>query len=188
MSKITWIVAAIMAVPAAAFISIYYSLVIWRNRVRNAWSQIDVQLKRRYDLIASLVEIAEVYVAHEREVFERATGARSWATNASGPVEIARANEMLMRALKPLTALAEAYPGLKADQDFRDLQQELAGTEAKILPARQSYNGTVTAYNIAIAVFPRGAIARMFDFKAEQLYELPPPAKEPPKASFRRRG
>ena len=183
----TWIVAAIMVALAYAFMRVYNSLVAARNQVRNAWAQIDVQLKRRYDLIPNLVETVKGYAAHESEVFERVAEARSWATNAGGPVETARANEMLMRTLKSLTAVAEAYPDLKANQNFQDLQKELAGTEDKILPARQSYNDTVTAYNISIEVFPRDVIARMFDFKAEQLYELPPPAKEPPKASFRRR-
>lgn len=179
-----WVILIIVVVLVLAFIGIYNSLIVLRNRVRNAWSQIDVQLKRRYDLIPNLVETVKGYAAHEREIFEKIAEARSMAINAKGPAETAKANDMLSGTLKTLFAVAEAYPDLKANQNFLALQEELSGTENKISFARQFYNDTVMAYNIGIEVFPRNVIAGMFNFKEEQLYQIPGAEKEAPKVSF----
>jgi LemA protein len=178
------IVIVIVVLLVLIFIGIYNSLVVLRNRVRNAWSQIDVQLKRRYDLIPNLVETVKGYAAHEREIFEKIAEARSQAINAKGPAETAKANDMLSGTLKTLFAVAEAYPDLKANQNFLALQEELSGTENKISFARQFYNDTVMAYNTGIEVFPRSVIAGMFNFKEEQLYHVPETEKEAPKVSF----
>jgi LemA protein len=179
-----WIIVGIVAVPVFAFIGIYNSLIVLRNRVRNAWSQIDVQLKRRYDLIPNLVETVKGYAAHEREIFEKIAEARSLAISAKGPVETAKANDMLSGTLKTLFAVAEAYPDLKANQNFLALQEELSGTENKIAFARQFYNDTTMEYNTGIQVFPRNVVAGMFNFKEEQLYQIPAAEKEAPKVSF----
>jgi LemA protein len=180
-----WIIVGIVAVLVFALIGIYNSLVVLRNRVRNAWSQIDVQLKRRYDLIPNLVETVKGYAAHERGIFEKIAEARSMAINAKGPAETAKANDMLSGTLKTLFAVAEAYPDLKANQNFLALQEELSGTENKIAFSRQFYNDTVMAYNTGIEVFPRNVIAGMFNFKEEQLYQIPAAEKEAPKVSFK---
>ena len=181
---VLWIVLIIIALLVIAFIGIYNSLVIVRNRVRNAWAQIDVQLKRRYDLIPNLVETVKGYAAHEREIFEKIAEARSLAVNARGAVQTAQANEVLTNTLKTLFAVAEAYPDLKANQNFLALQEELSGTENKIAFSRQFYNDTVMEYNISIQTFPRSIVAGMFGFKEEQLYQVPAAEKEPPKVSF----
>jgi LemA protein len=152
--------------------------------VRNAWSQIDVQLKRRYDLIPNLVETVKSYATHEREIFERIAEARSMAINAKGAADTAKANNMLSDTLKTLFAVAEAYPDLKANQNFLALQEELSGTENKIAFARQFYNDTTMEYNTGIQVFPRNMVAGMFNFKEEQLYQIPAGEKEAPKVSF----
>jgi len=181
---VVWIVLIFVVVLVLAFIGIYNSLIVLRNRVRNGWSQIDVQLKRRYDLIPNLVETVKGYAAHEREIFMRIAEARSLAINAKGPAETARANDMLSGTLKTLFAVAEAYPDLKANQNFLALQEELSGTENKIAFSRQFYNDMVMTYNTGIQVFPRSIIAGMFNFKEEQLYQIPAGEKEAPKVSF----
>jgi LemA protein len=179
-----WIIVAIIVVLVFAFIGIYNSLIVLRNRVRNAWSQIDVQLKRRYDLIPNLVETVKGYAAHEKGIFERIAEARSMAINAKGAADTARANNALTDTLKTLFAVAEAYPDLKANQNFLALQEELSGTENKIAFARQFYNDTTMAYNTGIQVFPRNMVAGMFNFKEEQLYQIPAGEKEAPEVSF----
>jgi LemA protein len=166
------------------FIGMYNSLVVLRNRVRNAWSQIDVQLKRRYDLIPNLVETVKGYAAHEKEIFERVAEARNQAINARGAADTARANNMLSDTLKTLFAVAEAYPDLKANQNFLALQEELSATENKIAFSRQFYNDTVLAYNTGIETFPRNVLAGMFNFKEEQLFQIPESEKAAPKVSF----
>ena len=179
-----WIILVIIVVLVFAFIGTYNSLIVLRNRVRNAWSQIDVQLKRRYDLIPNLVETVKGYAAHEREIFEKIAEARSMAINAKGAAETAKANDMLTNTLKTLFAVAEAYPDLKANQNFLALQEELSGTENKIAFARQFFNDMVMTYNTGIEVFPRNIIAGMFNFKEEQLYSIPETEKAAPKVSF----
>ncbi len=152
------------------FVSIYNSLVNLRNRVKNAWSQIDVQLKRRTDLIPNLVETVKGYAAHEKSVFENVTKARASLMNAQTPQENAEANNMLTGALKSLFAVAENYPDLKASQNFQDLQGQLKETEDKIAYSRQFYNDTVLMYNNKIQMFPSNLVANQFNFtEAESL-------------------
>ena len=166
-------------------IGIYNSLVVMRNRCDNGWAQVDVQLRRRYDLIPNLVESVKGYAKHEREVFQNVTEARASAINANTVKDQAQAENMLSGALKTLFAVAENYPELKANQNFLLLQEELAGTEGKIAYARQFYNDTVMKFNAKQQVFPASIIARMFNFKEREYFEIEAPAaKEPVKVSF----
>ncbi len=175
----------IIAVVVFYVIGLYNSLVTLRNRCDNAWAQVDVQLKRRYDLIPNLVETVKGYAKHEREVFEKVTQARNMAISASGVKDQGQAENMLSGALKSLFAVAEAYPELKANQNFLMLQEELAGTESKIAYARQFYNDIVMKFNTKQQVFPSNIIAGMFQFKTKEYFELEEPAaKEPVKVQF----
>lgn len=175
----------IIGVVIVAAIGIYNGLVILRNRCENAWSQVDVQLRRRYDLIPNLVETVKGYAKHEREVFERVTQARTSAINASTVKDQSQAETALTGALKSLFAVAENYPDLKANQNFLMLQEELAGTESKIAFARQFYNDTVMKFNQKQQVFPANIIANMFGFKEREYFEIgEAEAKEPVKVSF----
>ena len=160
----------IIGVVVVAAIGIYNSLVVLRNRCENGWSQIDVQLKRRYDLIPNLVETVKGYAKHEREVFEKVTQARTSAINAGTVKDQAQAENMLSGALKSLFAVAENYPELKANQNFLMLQEELAGTESKIAFARQFYNDTVMKFNQKQQVFPASIIANAFGFKEKEYF------------------
>ncbi len=155
-------------------IAIYNKLIRDRNRVDNAWHQIDVQLKRRYDLIPNLVETVKGYATHEREVFEKVTQARNMGINAQTVGEQAQAENMITGALKSLFAVAEAYPDLKAYQNFLMLQEELAGTESKIAFARQFYNDSVMSYDTDRQRFPANIIAGMFSgtFGAREYFEI----------------
>ena len=150
----------------------YNSLVKSNVRVDSAWSDITVQLKRRTDLIPNLVETVKGYAKHEKEVFESVTKARSAVAGASGPAETAEAENMFTGALKSLFAVAESYPELKADQNFRDLQTQLVDTENKIQAARRFYNGSVEDLNIKVQVFPTNIIARQLGFKERELFEV----------------
>jgi LemA protein len=150
----------------------YNGLVRLRNQVENAWAQIDVQLKRRYDLIPNLVETVKGYAAHERQTLENVIKARNIAMGAQSVAEHAQAENMLSGALKTLFAVAEAYPDLKANQNFLALQEELASTENKIGFARQFYNDSVMNYNVRTEVFPDNIIASMFGFKRRDLFEV----------------
>jgi LemA protein len=166
-------------------IGIYNSLIVMRNRCDNAWAQVDVQLRRRYDLIPNLVETVKGYAKHEREVFQKVTEARTSAINASTVKDQGQAENMLSGALKSLFAVAENYPELKANQNFLMLQEELAGTESKIAYARQFYNDTVMKFNAKQQVFPSNIIANMFSFKEKEYFEIgEAEAKEPVKVSF----
>jgi LemA protein len=166
-------------------IGMYNSLISLRNRCDNSWAQVDVQLKRRYDLIPNLVETVKGYAKHEREVFQNVTEARAKAINASTVKDQSQAENQLTGALKTLFAVAENYPELKANQNFLMLQEELAGTEGKIAYARQFYNDTVMKFNMKQQVFPSNIIAKMFNFKEKEYFELEEPAaKEPVKVSF----
>lgn len=165
----------LIAIPAVVLLWIIFSfnrLVFWRNQVKNAWSQIDVQLKRRYDLIPNLVETVKGYAKHEREVLENVTKARNMAMQATSPKAAAEAENMLSGALKSLFAVSEAYPDLKANQNFLALQEELSSTENKVSFARQFYNDTTAKYNIMIQSFPRNLIAGTFRFTEQQLFEV----------------
>lgn len=174
----------VVAVLAIAVIGIYNRLVTLRNRVDNAWSQIDVQLKRRYDLITNLVETVKGYAAHEKEVLERVIQARAAAMSAQGVKAQGEAENALTGTLKSLFALAEAYPDLKANQNFLMLQEELSGTEAKIAYARQFYNDSVMTFNTAQQTFPSNIIAGAFGFKPREYFEIEEEAKEPVKVQF----
>lgn len=163
----------------------YNSLVRKRVRVRNAWSQIDVQLKRRYNLIPNLVETVKGYAAHERETLERVVQARQQAVDAKGVREQGQAENMLTGALRQIFALSESYPDLKANQNFMQLQEELTTTENKVGFARQHYNNIVEQYNSSIQVFPAVLIANSFGFQREDFFELEDKdQREAPKVSF----
>ncbi len=166
-------------------IGIYNTLVRLRNRCQNAWAQVDVQLRRRYDLIPNLVETVKGYAKHEREVFQKVTEARSQAINAGTIKEQGAAENMLTGALKSLFAVVENYPDLKANQNFLMLQEELAGTEGKIAYARQFYNDIVMSFNTKQQVFPSNIVANMFNFNEKEYFEIEEEeAKEPVKVKF----
>jgi LemA protein len=157
------------------------------QRTKEAWADIDVQLKRRYDLIPNLVETVKGYAAHEKSAFENVTKARSAAMGASGPAEKGAAENMLSQAIGKLFAVAEAYPDLKANQNFLELQRELTDTEDKIQSARRFYNGNVRDLNTAMQMFPGNTIASMFHFEPREFFELGPEdaaAREPVKVKF----
>ncbi len=175
----------VVAVVLILAVGIYNGLIRLRNRSDNAWAQVDVQLRRRYDLIPNLVETVKGYAKHEREVFENVTEARSKAINAGTVKEQGEAENMLSGALKTLFAVAENYPDLKANQNFMMLQEELAGTESKIAYARQFYNDSVMKFNVKQQVFPSIIIARMFNFKEKEYFEIEEPAaREPVEVKF----
>lgn len=163
----------IVVLIVIAFIGIYNRLVVKRTRVDNGWAQIDVQLKRRYDLIPNLVETVKGYAAHEKEVLTRVTDMRSRAMGAQSPKEAAEANNMLTDTLKTLFAVVENYPQLKANENFLKLQEELTSTENKIAFARQFYNDVVMDYNATIQKFPQTVIASMFGFTRREFFEAP---------------
>ena len=171
---------------AAVFvIGIYNSLVRLRNQVDNAWSQIDVQLKRRHDLIPNLVETAKGYMKHERETFESITKARSQAMGAGSVAESAKAEGALADALSKFMLVVENYPDLKANQNFLSLQEELTGTENKIAFARQNYNDQVLFFNNKIQMFPSNIIAGMFGFTKRDFFEVATAAeREVPNVNF----
>ena len=164
--------------------AMYNSLVRLRNRIDAAWAQIDVQLKRRYDLIPNLVETVKGYAAHERETFESVTQARTMAISAQGPQQQAEAENVLSGALKSLFAVSEAYPDLKANQNFLNLQEELTGTEGRIAYARQFYNDQVYSYNTKIQTFPSMLIAGPFHFVPREFFEADDESRGPVKVSF----
>jgi LemA protein len=159
-------------------------VIILRNRIENAWAQIDVQLRRRYDLIPNLVETVKGYAAHEKEVFQKVTEARAAMASAQTVTEQGEAQNMLTDALKSLFAVAEAYPDLKANQNFLLLQEELSGTESKIAYSRQFYNDTVMAYNSLIQTFPANILAGAFGFQSKDYFPMEDVAREPIKVQF----
>lgn len=166
------IVLVVIAAVVLFVISIYNSLIQLRNRVKNAWSQIDVQLKRRHDLIPNLIETVKGYMKHEREIMENITKYRSQAMDAKSIGEKAQAEGLLSGALGQLRVQVENYPDLKANQNFLSLQEELTSTENKISFARQSYNDQVLFFNNKIEMFPSNIIAGMFNFKQEEFFEV----------------
>jgi len=179
------IVIAVLVVLVLLFFWLGYNgLVKRRNRVENAWSQIDVQLKRRHDLIPNLVETVKGYAAHERGTFEAVTNARANAINAQTPPEQAQAENVLSGALKSLFAVAEAYPDLKANQNFLSLQEELTATEDKVAYARQFYNDSVLSYNTKIQQFPTVLLAGMFHFDKREFFDAAPEDTEPVQVQF----
>jgi LemA protein len=162
----------------------YNGLVSLRNRIENAWAQIDVQLKRRYDLIPNLVETVKGYAAHERETLDAVIEARNAGMNASGPHDQAEAENQITGALKSLFALSEAYPDLKANQNFAQLQEELTGTEGRIAYARQFYNDTVYRYNTKIQSFPSNVLANAFRFSEREYFEADDESRGPTQVQF----
>jgi LemA protein len=167
-----WIIVAIVVLLIAYLVLAYNGLVSLRNRIENAWAQIDVQLKRRYDLIPNLVETVKGYAAHERETLDAVIRARNVALAAEGPKDQAAAENMITGALKSVFALSEAYPDLKANQNFLNLQEELTGTEGRIAYARQFYNDTVYRYNTKIQSVPANIVANQFNFSERQYFEV----------------
>lgn len=167
-----WIILAIVVILVIAIISMYNGLVSSRVKVDNAWSQIDVQLQRRFDLIPNFVETVKGYAAHESETFEKITSLRtSWA-NANTVAEKADLDNQLSGALKTIMAVSENYPDLKANQNFSELSEELRNTENKISFSRQFYNDTVTMYNQKLQIFPSNIIANMFNFTPRELFTV----------------
>jgi LemA protein len=178
------ILLAVVAVIAVGIIAVYNGLIRLRNRVDEAWSDISVQLKRRYDLIPNLVSTVKGYAAHEKEVFEKVTEARTRAMGAGTAEDKGQAENMLSGALKSLFAVAEAYPDLKANQNFLELQRELTDTEDKIQAARRFYNGNVRDFNTKIEVFPSNIIAGMLNFTKREFFGIEEGEKEPVKVEF----
>jgi LemA protein len=174
-----WVVLGIVVVLALAVVWIFNRLVTLRTRVDNGWSQIDVQLRRRADLIPNLVETVKGYAAHERELFERVTEARARSLGASGVADQADAENQVSAGLRQLLAVVENYPDLKANQNFIALQEELIGTESKIAYARQFYNDQVMRLNTLIQYFPSSLVARAFGFGERPFFEIDEPARGP---------
>ncbi len=177
-----WIIIGIIVLLGLILVGIYNRLVTLRNRTDESWSDIDVQLKRRYDLIPNLVETVKGYATHERQAFENVTKARAAAIGAQSPPEKARAENALSQTLKSIFAIAEAYPDLKASANFAKLQDELSDTENKIQAARRFYNGNVRDFNTALQTFPTNTIASMFGFKAREFFGLEDKAEKQPVA------
>ena len=178
------VVGVIVLLIVLVLVFMYNGLVRLRNRIDNAWSQIDVQLKRRYDLIPNLVNTVKGYAEHEKSTFEAVTQARANAISAEGPAQQAQAENVLSGALKSLFAVAEAYPDLKANQNFLNLQEELTSTEDRIAYARQFYNDSVLSYNNRIQTVPSSVIAGMFNFEKREYFEGDPEATGPVKVEF----
>ena len=172
MTAVIIIVAVVVVLLLIAAVVLYNRLVSLRNRVENAWAQVDVQLKRRYDLIPNLVETVKGYAAHERETFEAVTNARAAAQKAQGPAEAAQAEGILSQALGRLFAVAEAYPELRATENFQQLQAQLSETEDKVAVSRQVYNDSVLTYHNAIQTFPGALFAGPFGFTTREFFEV----------------
>jgi LemA protein len=184
---VIWVIViiAILVVLAGILIALYNRLVRLRNRAENAWAQVDVQLRRRYDLIPNLVEAVKGYAAHERETFEEVTKARTAAQQAKGVQEQAQAENLLTQAIGRLFAVAEAYPELRATENFQQLQAQLAETEQKIAIARQVYNDAVLTYDNALETVPTNIVAGVFNFEPREYFEVEEPAvREAPRVQF----
>ncbi|HEX2153567.1 MAG TPA: LemA family protein [Acidimicrobiia bacterium] len=178
-----WLI-VVLAVVAILGVVLYNRLVQLRNRVDNAWSQVDVQLKRRYDLIPNVVETVKGYAAHEQQTFESVVEARNAAQAAQGPEAQAEAENVLTGALRRLFALAESYPELRAAPNFADLQQQLSETENRIAVSRQIYNDSVLSYNNAVQTVPTNLVAGMTGFKPRPFFEAEVEADTPPVVDF----
>lgn len=180
-----WIIVAVCIILFLLYLAyLYNSLVQLRNRVENAWSQIDVQLKRRADLVPNLVETVKGYAKHEKTVLENVTKARSALIDANNVKEIGEADNMLTSALKSLFAVAENYPNLKANENFLRLQGQLEEIEEKIAYSRQFYNDTVLMYNNKCQMIPSNIIASLFNFKEAEFFQVEESARELPKVKF----
>ncbi len=184
MSTVMIVVLALVGLLLLFLILTYNRLVKLRNRIDAAWSQIDVQLRRRHDLIPNLVETVKGYAAHERETLEAVVAARRQAVDATGVEQQAQAENMLTGALRQLFALAEAYPDLKANQNFLALQEELTGTEGRIAFSRQFYNEQTLAYDNARESFPTNVVAGVFNFEPREYFEAEESSREPVRVDF----
>jgi len=185
--NVLWIILVIIAVIAFWLVIVFNSLVKLRNRTKEAWSDIDVQLKRRYDLIPNLVATVKGYAAHEKETFLKVTEARNMAMKATKPEEKAKAENMLTATLKTLFAVAESYPQLKANENFLQLQDELSDTENKIQSSRRFYNGNVRDFNTKIQVFPNNLIAGMLGFTKFEYFEAAEAERKAVKVDFEKK-
>lgn len=181
---ILWILGGVALIVILYLIATYNRFVVLGNRIDNAVSQIDVQLKRRYDLIPNLIETVKGYAKHEKSVFENVTKARSAMLSAKTMPQKAKADNQITGALKTLFAIAENYPKLRANENFMMLQEELSGTESKIAYSRQFYNDTVLTYNNAVEKFPSNVIANMFKYKEKDMFEAETAAKKAVKVKF----
>ena len=179
-----WIPLGILLLIVVYIWSLYNGLITASTQVSEAWSQIDVQLKRRMDLIPNIVESVKGYAKHEKSIFENVTKARSALMSAKSPDESAKANDMLSGALKNLFAVAENYPQLKANENFAQLQQELSDTEDKVAYSRQFYNSIVKDFNIKVKVFPNAIIASLFGFKEKSFFEVAEADRQAVKVQF----
>jgi len=179
-----WIILGIVVLLVLWVFATYNGLVTKRNRIDNAWGQVEVQTKRRYDLIPNLVETVKGYASHESATFERVVQARSAAQSAQTPGQQAQAENLLTGALRQLFAVAEAYPVLRASENFQQLQAQLSDTENKIAVSRQIYNDAVLTFNNAVQVAPGNIIAGIFNFNAREFFDAPEAAAEPPKVQF----
>jgi len=184
MAFISWIILIVVVAVVLWVIAAFNSLVVLKNRAKEALSDIDVQTKRRYDLIPNLVETVKGYASHEKQLFEKVTQARAAAINATGLSSKAEAENMLSGTLKSLFAVAENYPDLKASTNFLELQRELTDTEDKVQASRRFYNTNVRDLNIKIEVFPANLIANIFGFKQMELFESKDSEKEPVAVKF----
>jgi len=180
-----WIPAIVAVAVVAWFVGTYNRLVRLRNQIRNAWHQIEVQLKRRHDLIPNLVEVVKDYMSYEQETLKRVIEARGAAISATGTAAQAKAENALSESLKSLFAVVESYPDLKADRNVASLQEELTGTENKISFARQYYNDSVMTYNNTIQSIPSNVIASVFDFSPSEYFAAGEEDKAVPKADLR---
>jgi LemA protein len=184
---VLWVIVliVILVVLVGIVVAIYNRLVRLRNRCENAWAQVDVQLRRRYDLIPNLVEAVKGYAAHERQTFEEVTKARTAAQQAQGVQQQAQAENLLTQAIGRLFAVAEAYPELRATENFQQLQAQLAETEGKIAIARQVYNDAVLSYDNALETVPTNIVAGIFSFEPREYFEAEEPAaREAPRVQF----
>lgn len=181
---IFWVIIALIVIIVLWFIALYNRFVVLRNRIEGSWAQVDVQLKKRYDLIPNLVETVKGYAKHEREVFQNVTEARSRAISAQNVADQGEAENLLTGALKSLFAVAEAYPELKANVNFLQLQEELSAIENKIAYARQHFNDVVLAFNTQRQRFPDNIVAGMMGLVARDYFEIEEAAREAPKVSF----
>ncbi|MFA6190330.1 MAG: LemA family protein [Candidatus Staskawiczbacteria bacterium] len=180
MTTILWIILAVAVVAILWIIAIFNGFVVLKNRAKEALSDIDVQTKRRYDLIPNLVETVKGYATHERELFEKVTQARASAMSASGLANKANAENMLSDTLKSLFAVSENYPDLKASANFLELQREISDTEDKIQASRRFYNGNVRDLNIKVESFPDSIVANIFGFKQMELFQTTSEAEKQP--------
>ena len=179
------IVVVVLVVLIGIYLMVSYNgLVSLRNKIENAWAQIDVQLRRRYDLIPNLVETVKGYASHGRETLDAVVKARNAGISAAGPHDQAEAENQISGALRQLFALSEAYPDLKANQNFGQLQEELTGTEGRIAYARQFYNDTVYRYNTKIQSFPQNVLANTFRFREREYFQADDESRGPTPVSF----